>query len=37
MHLKKINIFVLANERQLRRDKPLEEFQWHAPTENFVM
>jgi hypothetical protein len=29
--MKKINIFVLANERRLRRDKPLEEFQGHAP------
>ena len=30
------NILVLANERRLRRDKHLEEFQGHAPTENFV-
>jgi hypothetical protein len=35
--MKKINIFVLANERRLRRDKPLEEFQGHAATENFVI
>jgi hypothetical protein len=30
-------IFVLANDRRLRRDKPLEEFQGHATTENFVI
>jgi hypothetical protein len=35
--MKKINIFVLANERLLGRDKPLEEFQGHAPPENFVI
>jgi hypothetical protein len=31
------NIFELANERQLRSDKPLEEFQGHAPTEYFAI
>jgi hypothetical protein len=31
------NIFVLASERQLRSDKPLEGFQGHTPTENFVI
>jgi hypothetical protein len=39
-YLQERNIFVLANERQLRQlrtDKPLEEFQGHAPTENFVI
>jgi hypothetical protein len=36
-YLQKRNIFVLANERRLRRDKPQEEFQEHAPTENVVI
>jgi hypothetical protein len=39
-YLQERNIFVLANERQLRQlrtDKPLEEFQGHAPTGNFVI
>jgi hypothetical protein len=36
-HEEEINIFVLANERWLRHDKPLEEFQGHAPTEHFVI
>jgi hypothetical protein len=38
--LQERNIFLLANERQLRQlrtDKHLEEFQGHAPTENFVI
>jgi hypothetical protein len=30
-------IFGLANERRLRRDKPLEEFQGHISIDHFAI
>jgi hypothetical protein len=30
-------VLVLANKRRFSRDKPLEEFQGHTPTEEFAI
>ena len=37
MHGKELFSYWQVHERQLGSDKPLEKFQGHTPTENFVI